>query len=50
MKINAETPEEYISQLSEDKAEAIQRLRKTIQDNLSPGFEEVISYYNTGST
>jgi len=34
MKINAATPEEYISQLPEDRAEAVQRLRKTIQNNL----------------
>jgi len=44
MKINAATPEEYISQLPEDRAEAVQRLRKTIQNNLPPGFEETMSY------
>ncbi|KNZ40833.1 DUF1801 domain-containing protein [Acetobacterium bakii] len=42
MLINAATPEEYISKLPEDRAQAIERLLKTIRDNLPPGFEEVM--------
>jgi len=44
MKIEAATPEEYISKLSEDRAMAVSRLRNVIKDNLPDGFEEVMSY------
>jgi uncharacterized protein YdhG (YjbR/CyaY superfamily) len=44
MQINAETPDEYIAQLPEDRKAVMERLRKTILDNLPEGFEEVNSY------
>ena len=44
MKYHANTPEEYISQLPEDRKEPFKKLRKTILDNLPKGFEEVIGY------
>ncbi|MEE4178293.1 MAG: DUF1801 domain-containing protein [Bacteroides sp.] len=44
MQIHATTPEEYISQLPEERKAAVSHLRKVILDNLPEGFEEVISY------
>lgn len=44
MKYEANSPEEYISQLPEDRKESIGRLRKIIQDNLPAGFQETMSY------
>ena len=44
MQIPAKSPEDYISQLEEDRQEAFQKLRKTILDHLPPGFEEGMSY------
>ena len=44
MKITAENPDQYIDQLPEDRKSAIQKLRKTILDNLPKGFSETISY------
>jgi uncharacterized protein YdhG (YjbR/CyaY superfamily) len=44
MKIEANSPEEYIAKLPEDRAVAISKLRKVIQDNLPKGFEEVMIY------
>ncbi len=44
MKIEANTIQEYISQLPEDRKEAIENLRKTISENLPKGFEEQMSY------
>ncbi|HPI20052.1 MAG TPA: DUF1801 domain-containing protein [Candidatus Kapabacteria bacterium] len=44
MQIKANTPEEYIEQVPEDKKEAIIKLRQTILANLPKGFEETISY------
>ncbi|TGE38942.1 DUF1801 domain-containing protein [Desulfosporosinus fructosivorans] len=44
MKYKANSPEEYIRQLPEDRQEAIEKLRKTIKENLPKGFEETMSY------
>ncbi|WP_277630929.1 DUF1801 domain-containing protein [Atopococcus tabaci] len=38
------TPEDYIAQLPEERQEAVQKLRETIQAHLPHGFEEVMSY------
>lgn len=44
MQIKAETPEQYIEQLPEDRKKAIQKLRKVIIKNLPKGFKEGIGY------
>jgi len=44
MQIKADTPEQYIDQLPEDRKQTISKLRKTILDNLPKGFVETISY------
>lgn len=38
------TPEDYIAQLPEERQEAVQKLRETIQAHLPDGFEEGMSY------
>lgn len=44
MQIPAKSPEDYISQLEEDRQAAFQKLRKTILEHLPPGFEEGMTY------
>lgn len=44
MQYDANTPEEYISQLPEERKEPFKKLRKTVLDNLPKGFEEIIGY------
>lgn len=44
MKIEANTPKEYLDQLPEDRKQAMIKLRKTILDNIPGGFEETIIY------
>lgn len=44
MKIEADTPEEYIDKLPDDRKEAMIKLRATILENLPDGFEETMSY------
>ncbi|MFH4964741.1 DUF1801 domain-containing protein [Gaetbulibacter sp. M235] len=44
MTYSANTPEEYILQLPEDRQAVISKLRNTIKENLPKGFEEAISY------
>ena len=44
MQSKATTPEQYLSELPEDRKEAMLRLRNAIKENLPQGFEEVISY------
>ncbi len=44
MQIKANTPEEYISQIPEERIPYFKKLRKTILDNIPEGFEEQISY------
>lgn len=40
----ANTPEEYVSQLPDDRRSAISKLRTTIKGSLPRGFEETMSY------
>ena len=44
MTSKAETPEEYIGQLPEERHAVISKLRKVILDNLPKGYEEQMSY------
>ena len=44
MQSKAQTPDEYISQISDDKRDAMIILRQTILENLPAGFQEEISY------
>lgn len=44
MKIESETPEEYIEQLPEERKKPMEKLRNVILDNLPDGFEETINY------
>jgi len=44
MKIEANTPDEYIEKLPEDRKTAMVKLRQTILKNLPKGFEETMSY------
>ncbi len=44
MQIKASTPEEYISQLTEDHKGIINQLREVVSKNLPTGFEEQILY------
>lgn len=44
MKINANSVEEYISRIPNEKKEAIMKLREVISANLPDGFNETISY------
>ncbi len=44
MRIDANSPEEYINKLPEDRKEAMVKLRQTILKNLPKGFSECISY------
>jgi len=44
MKKEVTTPDEYISQLPEDRKEALSKLRAVILENLPEGFEERINY------
>ena len=44
MQSKATTPEQYLSELPEDRKEAMSKLRNAIKDNLPKGFEEALSY------
>lgn len=44
MQSKAQSVEDYISQVPENQHEAIVQLRKTICENLPPGFSEQMSY------
>lgn len=44
MKIETNSPDEYINQLPDDRKIAMALLRQRILDNLPKGFEETISY------
>lgn len=44
MKSQANTPEEYINQLTNDRKIIVEQLIKVIQDNLPKGFEMTINY------
>ena len=44
MQYTANTPEEYIDQIPEERKAPMRELRKIIRKNLPEGFEETISY------
>ncbi|MGB5274923.1 MAG: DUF1801 domain-containing protein [Flavobacteriaceae bacterium] len=44
MQYKAETPEDYIRQLPEERQKAISRLRDVVKTHLPSGFKEQISY------
>ena len=44
MQYKANSPEDYINQLPEDRQEPIKKLRAIIRNNIPKGFEEAISY------
>ena len=44
MSIKAETPEQYIEQLTDERKIAVSQLRKVILGNIPKGFSETISY------
>ena len=44
MNIRAETPEQYIEQLTDERKIAVSQLRKVILGNIPKGFSETISY------
>ncbi len=44
MKIDANTVQEYLENIPEDRKSAMKQLRETISRNLPKGFEETISY------
>lgn len=44
MKIEANSPDQYIQNVPEDRTEAMAKLRNTIKENLPDGFEETMSY------
>lgn len=48
MKVPRKTPKDYAANLSDERREAFQKLRKIIKENLPSGFEEVISYEMIG--
>lgn len=43
MEIKVNTPEEFISNLPEERKEAIENIRKAIKENLPEGYSETIS-------
>ncbi len=44
MKIEENTPEQYIEQLPENRKQAMTKLKQIILDNIPKGFEEVMIY------
>ena len=44
MQIQANSPDEYISKLPEERQEPMQKLREAILKNIPEGFEETMSY------
>ena len=48
MQYEATSPEDYISQVPEDRQTAVKKLRKTIKDNLPNDFEEGMIYKMIG--
>jgi uncharacterized protein YdhG (YjbR/CyaY superfamily) len=44
MQSKAETPEQYLSELPDDRKNAMLKLRNTIKDNLPAGFKEIMAY------
>lgn len=50
MQYQATSPEDYISQIPEERKAIIEQLRKVINDNLPKGFKEGIGYGMVGYT
>ena len=44
MKIDANSPEEYLEKVPEERKEAMKKLRSVILKNIPKGFEETMSY------
>lgn len=44
MQSTAATPDQYISELPEDRRNAMEQLRKVVTDNIPAGFKEVMGY------
>ncbi len=44
MQSQANTPEEYIASLPEDRRKAVSEMRRAIKKNLPKGFKEVMAY------
>ena len=44
MQYKANSPEDYISQLPEERQAVISKIRKIILENIPKGFEEQLSY------
>ena len=44
MQSKASTPEQYLSELPDDRKEVMGQLRQTILNHLPPGFEECMNY------
>ena len=44
MKIEANSPQEYLEKVPEERKEALKKLRSVIKKNLPKGFEETMSY------
>jgi hypothetical protein len=44
MKIEANSPDEYVEKVPEERRASFERLRETVLDHLPEGFEEVMSY------
>lgn len=44
MPYKADSPEDYLTQIPEDRREAMTKLRNTIKNNLPKGFQEGITY------
>jgi len=48
MQYDATSPEDYISQVPEERQDTLKKLRKVIKDNLPKGFEEGMQYKMIG--
>ncbi|MEF3078013.1 DUF1801 domain-containing protein [Winogradskyella poriferorum] len=48
MQYDATSPEDYISQVPEERQDTLKKLRKVIKDNLPTGFEEGMQYKMIG--
>ena len=44
MKIEANSPDEYVNKVQDDRIAPMKKLRETIQNNLPEGFQETMSY------
>jgi len=48
MQYEAQSPEDYINQVPEERQDSLKKLRQVIKDNLPNGFEEGIQYKMIG--